>query len=94
MSEEEAEESVFHKKLKVKLKAKGKEGKIIFLKEYLEFLLKNNRTLPPDFPTFCREVMGLDERNGTIHIKIWNERNELVEFVRSMNYDYRIDQYD
>ncbi|MEM3073609.1 MAG: hypothetical protein QXK20_02580, partial [Nitrososphaerales archaeon] len=76
MSEEEAEESVFHKKLKVKLKAKGKEGKIIFLKEYLEFLLKNNRTLPPDFPTFCREVMGLDERNGTIHIKIWNERNE------------------
>jgi len=94
MSEEEAEESVFHKKLKVKLKERGREGRIIFLKEYLEFLLRNSRPLPPDFPAFCREVMGLDERNGYIHIRIWNERNELVEFVRSMNYEYRIDQYD
>lgn len=94
MSEGEAEESVFHKKLKVKLKEKGKEGKIILLREYLEFILRSNRTLPPDFPSFCREVMGLDERNGFIHIRIWNERNEVVEFVRSMNYEYRIDQYD
>jgi hypothetical protein len=38
--------------------------------------------------------MGLDERNGYIHIRIWNERNEVVEFVKSMNYEYRIDQYD
>ncbi len=94
MSEEEAEESVFHKKLKVKLKEKGREGRIIFLKEYLDFILRSNLNLPPDFPTFCREVMGLDERNGFIHIRIWNERNEVVEFVKSMNYEYRIDHYD
>jgi hypothetical protein len=94
MSEEEFEESVFHKKLKVKLKERGREGRIIFLKDYLEFLLRNNRPLPPDFQAFCREVMGLDERNGYIYIRIWNERNEVVEFVRSMGYEYRIDQYD
>jgi len=28
------EESVFHKKLKIKLKEKGKEGRILFLKDY------------------------------------------------------------
>lgn len=88
------EESVFHKKLKLKLKEKGKEGRITFLKDYLEFILRNDRTMPPDFPAFVREIMGLDDRKGFIHIKIWHENCELVEFANSMGYEYRIDHYD
>ncbi|MEM3382874.1 MAG: hypothetical protein QW193_01810 [Nitrososphaerales archaeon] len=95
MSEREAEEeSVFHKKLKIKLKEKGKEGRIILLKDYLDYLLRNNKTLPPDFPAFAREIMGLDDREGFIHVKIWHEKSELVEFIKAMNYEYKIDLYD
>ncbi len=95
MSEREAEEeSVFHKKLKIKLKEKGKEGRIILLKDYLDYLLRNNKTLPPDFPTFAREIMGLDDRGGFIHVKIWHEKSELVEFIKATGYDYKIDHYD
>jgi hypothetical protein len=95
LSEREAEEeSVFHKKLKIKLKEKGKEGRIILLKDYLDYLLRNNKTLPPDFPTFAREIMGLDDRGGFIHVKIWHEKSELVEFIKATGYDYKIDHYD
>ncbi|MGQ9719655.1 MAG: hypothetical protein ACUVWK_07470 [Nitrososphaerales archaeon] len=95
MSErEEEEESVFHKKLKVKMKEKGKEGRIAFLKDYLDYLLRNDKTLPPDFPTFAREIMGLDERGGFIHIRIWHEKSELVEFSKAMGYGHKIDHYD
>ncbi|MFQ6137004.1 MAG: hypothetical protein ACE5PM_07475, partial [Candidatus Hydrothermarchaeales archaeon] len=51
-------ESVFHKKLKLKLKEKGANGRILFLTDYLDFLIRNKKTLPPDFPTFVREIMG------------------------------------
>ncbi|WP_455276463.1 hypothetical protein [[Eubacterium] cellulosolvens] len=88
------EESVFHKKLKLKLKAKGKEGRIDFLKDYLDYTIRNKRTLPPDFPTFVREIMGLDIRSGFIHIRIWHENSELVEFAKERKYEFRIDHYD
>jgi hypothetical protein len=95
LSEREVEEeSVFYKKLKVRLKEKGKEGRIIFLKDYLDYLLRSDKTLPPDFPTFAREIMGLDERGGFIHIRIWHEKSELVEFAKAIGYEYKIDQYD
>lgn len=95
LSERETEEeSVFPKKLKIKLKEKGKEGRITLLKDYLDYFLRNNKTLPPDFPTFAREIMGLDDRNGFIHIKIWHEKSELVEFIKAMGYEYKIDHYD
>lgn len=87
------EESVFHKKLKIRLKEKGKEGRTVFLKDYLDYLLKNNKTIPPDFPAFVREIMGLDERGGFIHIKIWHVGSELVEFATKMNYEYKIEHY-
>lgn len=87
-------ESVFHKKLKLKLKTKGKEGRIAFLKDYLDYTIRNNRTLPPDFPTFVREIMGLDPRSGFIHIRIWHENSELVEFAKERKYEFRIDHYD
>ena len=87
-------ESVFHKKLKLKLKAKGKEGRIDFLKDYLDYTIRNKRTLPPDFPTFVREIMGLDTRSGFIHIRIWHENSELVEFAKERKYEFRIDHYD
>jgi len=89
-----SEESVFHKKLKVKLKDKGKQGRIRFLCDYLEYLLRNDRTLPPDFPAFVREIMGLDDRRGYIHIRIWHEDSELVEFAEASGYEYKIDHYD
>lgn len=92
--EEEFEESVFHKKLKLKLKEKGRDGRILFLKDYLEYLILNNKTIPPDFPTFAREIMGLDDRGGFIHIRIWHEKSELVEFAVSKNYEYRVEHYD
>jgi hypothetical protein len=91
---EEEEEGVFHKKLKVKMKEKGKEGRIAFLKDYLDYLLRNDKTLPPDFPTFAREIMGLDERGGFIHVRIWHEKSELVEFLKAMGYGHKIDHYD
>jgi len=95
LSEREAEEeSVFHKKLKIKLKEKGKQGRITLLKDYLDYLLRSDKTLPPDFPTFAREIMGLDERGGFVHIKIWHEKSELVEFTKVMGYEYKIDHYD
>lgn len=96
MSEEEVDEveSVFHKKLKLKLKGKGQEGRIVFLEDYLDYLLRENKTIPPDFPTFVREIMGLDERSGFIHIAIWHENSELVEFAKKKGYEYRIDMYD
>ncbi len=98
MSEEEidvdAEESVFHKKLKIKLKEKGKEGRLLLLKDYLDYLVRDNKTIPPDFPTFVREIMGLDERGGFLHIRIWHENSELVTFAQARGYEYKIDIYD
>ncbi len=88
------EECVFHKKLKLKVKEKGVEGRIMFLKDYLEYLIKKKRTIPPDFPTFVREIMGLDDRKGFIHIKIWHADSELVEFAIANDYEYRVDHYD
>lgn len=92
--EADQEENVFHKKLKLKLKDKGKEGRIIFLKDYLDYILRNDKTMTPDFPTFVREIMGLDDRKGFIHIRIWHEHSELVEFAQTMGYEYKIDHYD
>ena len=92
--EDKQHETVFHKKLKVKLKDKGNEGRIAFLKDYLDYLLRMNRPIPPDFPTFCREIMGLDERRGFIHIRIWHAKSELVEFARARGYEYQIGHYD
>ncbi len=96
MDEEEVneEESVFHKKLKIKLKEKGKEGRILFLEDYLDYLIRDNKTIPPDFPTFVREIMGLDERRGSIHIRIWHENSELVNFAKKKDYEYKVDMYD
>lgn len=93
-TEDSEEKSVFHKKLKIKLKEKGKEGRIAFLKDYLDYLIRKNKTLPPDFPTFVREIMGLDTRGGFIHIRIWHEDSELAEFAKENNYEHRIDHYD
>jgi hypothetical protein len=92
--EDNEEESVFHKKLKLKLKEKGKEGRLSFLKDYLDYLVRANKTLPPDFPTFVREIMGLDERGGFIHIRIWHEDSELVHFAKTRGYEYKVDIYD
>jgi hypothetical protein len=86
-------ESVFYKKLKIKLKHPGKKGRIELLKDYLDYLISKNKTIPPDFPTFVREIMGLDERGGSLHIKIWHEKSELVEFVKNKKYEHRIDHY-
>ena len=94
MEEINEQESVFHKKLKIKLKQEGKEGRIEFLKDYLDYLIRSNKTIPPDFPSFVREILGLDERGGFLHIEIWHEKSELVEFAKSKNYEYRIDPYD
>lgn len=94
MKKVDERESVFHKKLKIKLKQQGTEGKIEFLKEYLDYLIRNKKTIPPDFPAFVREVLGLDERKGFIHIRIWHKNSELVEFVKNKNYEHRIDHYD
>jgi len=88
------EESVFHKKLKVKLKEKGDEGRIRFLEDYLDYLLRTQKTIPPDFPSFVREILGLDERKGWIHIRIWHTDSELVEFARARGYEHKIDHYD
>lgn len=94
MEEVDERESVFHKKLKVKLKQQGMEGRAEFLKDYLDYLIRNNKTVPPDFPTFVREILGLDERGGFLHIRIWHEKSDLVEFVKNKNYQHRIDHYD
>jgi len=56
--------------------------------------LRSDKTLPPDLPTFAREIMGLDDRGGFIHIRIWHEKNELVEFIKATAYEYKIDHYD
>ena len=93
MEKIEEQESVFHKKLKIKLKQQGMEGRIEFLKDYLDYLLRNKKMIPPDFPTFVREIIGLDERAGSIHIRIWHEKSELVDFVKAKNYEYTIDHY-
>lgn len=93
-AEHDEQKSVFHKKLKLKLKEKGEEGRIMFLKDYLDYLIRNNKTIPPDFPAFVREIMGLDDRAGSIHIKIWHDESELVEFAINRNYKYRVDHYD
>ncbi len=90
----EQPETVFHKKLKVKMKDKGDEGRIIFLEDYLDYLLRAKKTIPPDFPTFVREIMGLDERKGWIHIRIWHKDSELSEFARDRGYEYKIEHYD
>ncbi|NOZ76518.1 MAG: hypothetical protein GXO65_02340 [Euryarchaeota archaeon] len=87
-------ETVFHKKLKVKLKEKGNQGRILFLKDYLEWLISKKTTLPPDFPTFVREIMGLDDRKGWIHITVWHENSELRQFATDMGYEYRVEHYD
>jgi|GEM_PF-843676 len=94
--QEPEEESVFHKKLKVKLKQKGKDGRIELLKDYLDYLLRNNKFLPPDFQTFAREVMGTDDRSGgeVIHLRVWSDKSELVEFVKNKGYTYTVEQYD
>ncbi len=86
--------TVFHKKLKLKLKDKGDEGRIQFLNDYLNYLIRNKKTLPPDFPSFAREVMGLDNKSGSIHITIWHEKSELVEFAINNDYEYRVGHYD
>lgn len=88
------QESVFHKKLKIKLKKGGAEGRIELLKDYLDYLVRNDKTIPPDFPTFVRKIMGLDKRKGFIHIEIWHEKSDLAEFAKERNYEHRIDQYD
>lgn len=90
----ENQESVFHKKLKVKLKEKGKKGRIEFLKDYMDFILTKDRPMPPDFPTFTREIMGKDDRGGFIHITIWHSKSELVEFAQDRGYEHRVDIYD
>jgi hypothetical protein len=90
----EQPETVFHKKLKVMMKDKGNEGRITFLQDYLDYLLRTKKTIPPDFPTFVREIMGLDERKGWIHIRIWHRDSELVEFARDRGYQYTIEHYD
>ena len=90
----EENEAVFHKKLKIKLKEKGKEGRLILLEDYLDYFIRGNKTLPPDFPTFVREIMGLDEREGFLHIRIWHENSELVDFATARDYEYKIDTYD
>lgn len=90
----EENEAVFHKKLKIKLKEKGKEGRLILLEDYLDYFIRGNKTLPPDFPTFVREIMGLDEREGFLHIRIWHENSELVDFATARGYEYKIDTYD
>jgi len=92
--DEEENEAVFHKKLKIKLKEKGKEGRLILLEDYLDYFIRGNKTLPPDFPTFVREIMGLDEREGFLHIRIWHENSELVDFATARDYEYKIDTYD
>ncbi len=92
--EDNEEECVFHKKLKLKLKEKGKEGRLSFLKDYLDYLVRGSKTLPPDFPTFVREIMGLDEREGFIHMRIWHDDSELVNFAKTREYEYKIDLYD
>ncbi len=93
-AELDEQESVFHKKLKLKMKEKGKEGRIMVLKDYLDYLIRNKKTIPPDFPTFVREIMGLDDRAGFIHIRIWHGKSELVEFAINKDYEYRVDHYD
>jgi hypothetical protein len=90
----EQEDTVFHKKLKVKMKNKGDEGRIGFLEDYIDYLLRGKKLVPPDFPTFAREIMGLDERKGWIHIVIWHKDSELVEFAMARGYEYKIDHYD
>lgn len=90
----EQQDTVFHKKLKVKMKDKGDTGRIGFLGDYLDYLLRRKKLVPPDFPSFAREIMGLDERRGWIHIVIWHKDSELVEFARSRGYEYKIDHYD
>ncbi len=90
---DEGAETVFHKKLKVKMKEKGDEGRIGFLEDYLDYLLRSKKNVPPDFPTFAREIMGLDERKGFIHIGIWHSGSELVEFAKARNYEHKIDHY-
>lgn len=92
--QEEVEESVFQKKLKVMLKEKGREGRVEFLKDYLDYLLKGNKFLPPDFPTFAREVMGADDRGGFIHLRVWSDNCELVAFAREKGYRYKVDYHD
>ena len=87
-------ETIFHKKLKIKLKDKGNEGRILFLKDYLDFLIKRKTTLPPDFPTFVREIMGLDTRSGWIHITIWHDNSELKEFAINKGYEFKVEHYD
>ena len=90
----EENEAVFHKRLKIKLKEKGKAGRLILLEDYLAYFINGNKTLPPDFPTFVREIMGLDEREGFLHIRIWHENSELVDFATARGYEYKIDAYD
>jgi hypothetical protein len=41
-----------------------------------------------------REIMGLDGRNGFIHIKIWHEKSEIIEFALDRDYEYMIENYD
>jgi hypothetical protein len=79
---DEQPETVFHKKLKVMMKEKGDEGRIAFLEDYLDYLLRGKKTL------------GLDERKGWIHIRIWHKDSELVEFARSRGYEFKIEHYD
>lgn len=84
---------VFPKVLKIKLKEKGREGRILLVKDFLDFLLREGREIPPDFQFFVREVFGADDRGGFIHLKIWGE-SELVDFVRAREYEFRIDEHD
>lgn len=93
-NEIDEQESIFHKKLKLKLKEKGNEGRILFLKDYLDYLIRDKTTIPPDFPTFCREIMGLDDRSGWIHITVWHQDSELRQFAQDRGYEHRVEHYD
>lgn len=91
---EGTEDSLIPKKLKVKMKQPGKEGRIEFLKDYLDFLVRTQKSFPPDFPTFVREVQGADDRGGFIHLKVWSVECDLIHFAQARGYEHRVDQHD
>jgi hypothetical protein len=86
----QARKEFFH----YKLKEKGVDGRIQFLQDYLDYLIRKNTTLPPDFPTFCREIVGLDDRSGWIHITVWHQDSELKQFAQDKGYECRVEHYD
>lgn len=90
----EGGESLIPRKLKVKMKRPGEEGRIDFLKDYLDYLVRTRKSFPPDFPSFVREVQGADDRGGFIHLRVWSEECDLVGFAKARGYEHRVDQHD